>query len=674
MKRIDLHIHTVATQSDSKFTFSLETFVKYVTTAKLDAVAVTNHNLFDLEQFLQIQHALPTKVFAGIEIDVENGHVLVISDTKDLDQFATRAMAVQSRIKTPNDSMQLHELLSIYPDLNKYVVIPHTDKNPKMSATGLNYFSTLGAPGEVDSQKKFVRALKDPYKATPVLFSDARMSDGLSNFPSRHTFLDCGEISVPSLKECLRHKSKVALSEHDGHSLWQALPTGQMLSTGLNVLIGGRSTGKTHTLDQISSTQDRPKYIKQFSLVQRSEEDHKRDFEASIEKERSSLISDHFLDFKSVVDDVIKVDLSADDRSIQEYITSLLKSAEESGRQDAYSKVALFGETEFPINETKELGALIDSVRNVIENEAYRTVIEKHIDRSALKRLAFDLIAALRDADLLIKKKEFVNRATAEVKQLLQVKTSATQVKNVDLYHVTLNKKRVERFREIANFLRTQTIIFQDTIQGYRIEARREAFSTTSEVKRASGTALSFRECFAKYRDAYDYLRSLDELEGLPKDLIHKLFAKISYRVLNRDGFEVSGGERSEFRLLQEIKDAQNYEILLIDEPESSFDNLFLKGDLNKLIKDIANTMPVVVVTHNSTVGASIGADYVLYTSKSANNGSIEYRVYGGRPSDTSLKSADGSSIPTHSVLMNSLEGGVDAYEGRMKSYEAVKD
>src|SRR5437762_5840826 len=56
--------------------------------------------------------------------------------------------------------------------------------------------------------------------------------------------------------------------------------------------------------------------------------------------------------------------------------------------------------------------------------------------------------------------------------------------------------------------------------------------------------------------------------------------------------------------------------MLLIDEPESSFDNLFLNSNVNRILKDISETMPVVVVTHNSTVGASVGADYVLYTSK----------------------------------------------------------
>ncbi len=53
----------------------------------------------------------------------------------------------------------------------------------------------------------------------------------------------------------------------------------------------------------------------------------------------------------------------------------------------------------------------------------------------------------------------------------------------------------------------------------------------------------------------------------------------------NKYGFNVSGGERAEFNLLTEIQDALKYDLLLIDEPESSFDNLFLKHDVNQLIK-----------------------------------------------------------------------------------------
>ena len=222
--------------------------------------------------------------------------------------------------------------------------------------------------------------------------------------------------------------------------------------------------------------------------------------------------------------------------------------------------------------------------------------------------------------------------------------------------------------------LKSESIIHEDTIQGFRVEARRGKFAGAMEVKRASGTTIAFSDCFARYNQPYEYMCKLRQLDGLPSAELHKLFAKVSYKIMNRDGFEVSGGERSEFRLLQQIKDAHKFDILLIDEPESSFDNLFLKSDVNKLIKEISATMPVVVVTHNSTVGASIGADYILHTAKEVENGTTRYRIYSGHPGDQMLTSVDGRSIKSHSVIMNSLEGGTDAYEGRRGSYDAIKN
>lgn len=136
----------------------------------------------------------------------------------------------------------------------------------------------------------------------------------------------------------------------------------------------------------------------------------------------------------------------------------------------------------------------------------------------------------------------------------------------------------------------------------------------------------------------------------------------------------MSGGERSEFRLLQEIADAQNYDLLLIDEPESSFDNLFLKGEVNQILKAISETMPVVVVTHNNTVGASVGADYLLFTTKEFADGKPTYRIYSGYPTDKRLNSVEGEVINSHETLLNSLEAGADTYEKRRQGYEVIKD
>ena len=119
VKKIDLHIHTVPTISDSHFTFSLDAFREYVQAAKLDAVAITNHNVFHADQFREIEAALGIVVFPGIEVDVGNGHVLIMSSASDLDDFDGKAAQVSKRITKPGESMSIEELKKIYGDLRK---------------------------------------------------------------------------------------------------------------------------------------------------------------------------------------------------------------------------------------------------------------------------------------------------------------------------------------------------------------------------------------------------------------------------------------------------------------------------------------------------------------------------------------------------------------------------
>ena len=127
--------------------------------------------------------------------------------------------------------------------------------------------------------------------------------------------------------------------------------------------------------------------------------------------------------------------------------------------------------------------------------------------------------------------------------------------------------------------------------------------------------------------------------------------------------------------MLHEISDALKYDILLIDEPESSFDNVFLKNEVNELIKDISKEIPVVVVTHNNTVGASIKPDYLLYTHKNIDNRNVEYKVYYGYPTSKTLKSTTGEEIQNLEILFNCLEAGQEAYyERKNKAYEILKD
>jgi len=673
MKKIDLHIHTVPTVSDAHFSFDLDTMKRYVSDAALDAIAITNHNVFDRTQFAEIDDALDVVVFPGIEVTLDCGHVLIIADIINLDSFEEQTGQISAAITQPKDNISVDGLTAIFSNLDEHLVIPHYDKKPAIKVEALKHIADVSC-GEVDSAKKFIRTIKDETKITPVLFSDARISAELDTLPTRRTFVDCGELTLGALKTCLQDKGKVALSEANGNKLFQIFDNGQMLSTGLNVLLGERSSGKTYTLDRINELHDHVKYIEQFSLVQQDDAANEREFNKELKRTRGQFAEEYLSGFKVVLNDVMNVDLRADALEVENYLSSLIESAEEADKRDAFSNTALFDESEFPISEDKVLIDLIASVRQVIENVEYRAIIDKHMDIDSLKQLAVELIELLRAKGLERKKKKLVNDLVRNIREILGRRTSAVQVQDVDLYGVILNKKKVERFTEIVKRLQEDATISEESIQGFRVVATKGPFSGAGEIKSASGIKTAFGDSFKQYERPYDYLQTLLANESLTQSELYRLFVKVTYRILNKDGFEVSGGERSEFRLLQEINDAQNYDMLLVDEPESSFDNMFLRSDVNQIIREISETMPVVVVTHNSTVGASAGADYLLYASKEIEEGNVAYRLYSGHPTDRSLHSPDGGTISNHEITLNSLEAGCETYDDRRRKYEAIED
>jgi hypothetical protein len=674
MKKIDLHVHTVKTATDGEFTFSIDHFKRYIIDLEIDVAAVTNHNVFDSSQFRMIQRDIPAKVFPGIEINLLSGHLLLISDGAELASFEAKCAKVSSKIRNASDSITVQELKSIFGDLFDYLLIPHYEKSPSVRGTDFTDLLPYFSAGEVDSAKKFVRTMRDDGRICPVLFSDARMKEGMTEFPIRQTYIDCGEVTLSAIKSCFKDKGKVFLSRRDGNKLFQVFEDGQHISTGLNVVLGERSSGKTFTLDRLSKTFKRVKYIKQFDLVQKSDEDDEKRFKSDVQRNRSQLVDEYLSGFRSIVDDVSKVDIDKDDRDISEYVKTLLKSAEEADRRDAFSRVKLYDELPFSIGSNDSLKKLIASVIHLIENTEYRSVIETYVQLDSLKSLAVDLIQrfwAKTDQD---RNRKYVNSIIKDVKDRLRLRTAATHVENIDMYEIVLKRRKVKRFNEIAQALKTEGVIFDEPVQGFRILASKGPFTQASEMSEAIKRQAAFREALVAYDNPYAFLQVLKNNEKVDGADIHRLFVKINYRIINKDGSDVSGGERSEFRLLQGIKDAQNYDMLLLDEPESSFDNKFLNSDVNAIIKNISKGMPVIVVTHNNNVGASIIPDYVLYAQKSIEDGQKRYRLFSGYPTDKQLLCVDGIKLSSHDILLNSLEAGINAYDGRRRIYETVEN
>ena len=210
MKKIDLHIHTKKSISDADFNFDINNLQRYVAEMQLDCIAITNHNLFDLDQFNEINSTLSIEVLPGIEIDLEGGHLLLISDSDELLDFTNKCKLVTDCIETKEDEITVDKLKEIFPRLDKYLLIPHHDKRPIL----LNeVIKRIGVPiycGEVGSVRKFKKCLADRSSLVPVLFSDERISNEISTFSTRQTYIRLDEISIRGLKSCLSDKNKTA--------------------------------------------------------------------------------------------------------------------------------------------------------------------------------------------------------------------------------------------------------------------------------------------------------------------------------------------------------------------------------------------------------------------------------------------------------------------------------
>ena len=682
MKRCDLHIHTVATVSDRTFEFDKDVLVDYVEKTSLDVIAITNHNMFDYMQFNEIKNTLPdTVVLPGIEIDLEKGHILVIANNDDgtLFDFNAKCEEIKNLIKTKDDDITYNTFIRIFADLSKYLLIPHYEKDPKLHKDVIEKLNRLNRNiivGEVSSVKKFIYMKKEDSEPTPVYFSDFRIEKGVTpdKYPVSHTFFDIDQVNVKTLKLCLMDKTKVSLTSEKGIELFQIFPNGQMLSTGLNIMFGKRSTGKTHTLNAIANRFDgKAKYIKQFELLNTSKNDSDQ-FENDLKVRQENSAEDYLREFGVIVTDMLKTcSADEDELKLHKYIEAVMSSAQQSDVNDVFSKSKLFNESDFKEPSHDEIKKIISATLTLLESQLYKPIINKHLSETSLMSLLKELIDRYRMENVQRQYYKEVNNMLKTVKESLQLKSAAPRIPDIDLYQYFINKKKREVFAQVALAVKKKRTISTEKAGHFTISVSARPFSSATDLKTIGLGQVSLKNAYDKYEDPIQYIDELKKA-GVDSGRIYKLFAAIDYRILNSSGLPVSGGERSEFNFLQKIKDAILCDILIIDEPESSFDNIFLKNEVNKFIKEMAENMPVIISTHNNTIGGSIKPDYILYTEKNMESDGPHFNIYSGYPTAKVLTDVEGNSIENYEITLNSLEAGEQAYSERKDIYETLKN
>ena len=181
MKKVDLHIHTVPTIKDLTFTFDINKMQLYVQTLELDAIAITNHNKFDKSQYEKIKEKLNITVFPGVEVDIENAHMIVITDEKNIDKLDEQCQQLEEKIQDNKSYITYDEFVKIFTNYEEYLLIPHYKKKPVVQTNILKKFGSNITCGEVDNIKKFCVLKKQIDDLVPILSSDVRINKDLEN-------------------------------------------------------------------------------------------------------------------------------------------------------------------------------------------------------------------------------------------------------------------------------------------------------------------------------------------------------------------------------------------------------------------------------------------------------------------------------------------------------------
>lgn len=139
--KIDIHTHTRKCKSGDAPTreISAQDFCEVLALTDVGIIAITNHNVFDLAQFDQIESLIDegVQVWPGVELDVVDGngvrgHLLVIVSPKMSTQFNSAVSQITAN-STPDDfTATIEEVVSKFDDL-KPLYVAHYKKMPMVS-------------------------------------------------------------------------------------------------------------------------------------------------------------------------------------------------------------------------------------------------------------------------------------------------------------------------------------------------------------------------------------------------------------------------------------------------------------------------------------------------------------------------------------------------------------
>ncbi len=710
--KIDIHTHTKKCKSGDAPTreISPADFCETILSTEVRIIAVTNHNVFDLDQFEEIETRLgeDAQVWPGIELDVldsgSRGHLLVIVSPKLAREFSAAVGELTNGASPDSFTATIEDVLEAFDAFNPLYIAHYKHKKPNLSDEVLEMLLTKTKNPEC--------VIKE---VTNSISAGIYISHGHSSIYGSdiHDWTKYEELShdLPDLRlpvDSFEHFC--LLLKKDPTTINTALdrktPEDLVLSpfdddsslrikafNDINVVFGPKGTGKSCILKAIAKHYsengiDARVYEPASDRLDEIFDIRGRDLKINLNTHGINYCSDEIETIRSASEVAVTslskfVDYFAATNTNRNANKILLKDIDPEEGSSVKREFVEFNEAAKTTAEFLKFLAINSSVRKELDEQ----------ELTEVTRILSDLLERLRKREWTSysgwKEISLLNSAIKAFRKEIQRKTGkpakpiTTGFRDYAMNRIEIEVNATEIVKSVDTEIPMLTELvgslgsnkgdlqFLTEFKFQNGDITDGALSSLSGVKK--GPQKKFINCIRKVLkhvyadDLFQHISELSAIEDV-EDIktVHELLLFKRYFALDGQPYSPSSGESSMVMLQKEL--GADKEVYILDEPERSLGNEYISDVIVPLIKERARAGKKVFI---STHDANIAVRTLPYSSVYRCHGKSGYKTYVGNPFTNNLVNPNdaGDQRDWKKVSMRTLEGGEEAFGERGKIY-----
>ena len=712
--KIDLHCHTKKAKKGDPDTREVDakTFRESVLSAGVKIVAITNHNVFDIEQYHSFVSIASDdfQVWPGIELDVQgeihNGHVIIVNNPKTVEVFDEKVKELIGD-KTPDEVLiSIDELISFFSELDA-IVLPHYYKPKSLDENSIekikesmieNYrffyepssYRTMGILINHKQSSLMGSDVKDWKKYDQNIFSELKLDvDTFDQF-----ILLAKKDNV--LVNTLLHKKKQTMIDigykGTGKNKKDSVEEYAPIYDDINVIFGTKGTGKSNVLEQVkkyymsknidfsyytpNNTDDEINSKLKVLDSERLLEKHSLNNYASEFEKISNWTEASITQLKDFIDysKCTKISKNKEKLKILNTNVFLDVSEKEIDKQKKHSR------------SLKDIYSKLDSIE-----------LKKHLDSTEIEtlyailgKIDSSIYSFLEEAWIEYETKKYSNFTIEMMKNIVEENTETkTKPSKTGLFDFVNN--RLELIINVNKVCKGFEHDFAcSPIKIGKLEENKILYMVTKyKMLDSKSKTDEFKHNITQLRETKDNLFKLQKhlFDVNINEIIRELSDNLSaYSILSLDDFlgvkkvftlkptkldEIeeyvpSTGEATMIILQEKLND--NKDVFILDEPEKSLGNTYVNDIIvPKLVSLAKSRKVIIVVTHN----ANIAVRTFPYTSILKTYQEGKYETFIGNPFVDKLTQIgnEGNSLNWKEESIKILEGGMLAFDERGEIY-----